>query len=437
MHDAAYENDKCRMVLDIADTDLKHLIETRMWTPGVFSQSMRVALCRGTACGLHYLHNEKRVLHRDMKPSKILVVFEQEPRPLIADFGLATHRSPVDGSVAPTVSMTPKVISNGYIPPELLAARGLDRAQYDFEVDIWSFGVVAFEVATLEWFLPPDGGKENTYIAQRIGTAGGDATGHLRGVKPLKTVLEGNTLAPGILAALQVEPSQRASAGDLERFFSGGGEASLSNIPQPFRGDTISIETMQSFLAPGGPAPPIKTITLPSGLVCNCNRNCLTPGHRCNGCSAKEVEAKSGLCGDCRCEWLGCTRPKKGMQHCYKHSMELIGMKPELRCVIGARRLRQEMVPCDLASFFEHYHGCRSSILKLTIIALMKEPTPVGTLVREADSAGDHVGMAQLLVKITRQMSAGGRSAHENDQLNRQGVFRGGREKMFEPTSRG
>ena len=124
--------------------------------------------------------------------------------------------------------MTAKVISAGYIPPELLPRRGDDnsRAQYDDEVDIWSCGVIAFEVATLERFMPtPDTLRSQlNYIAQRMGTAGGVATGsyvpeQLRGVRalePLGVALLGTNLAAGIFAALRVDPTQRASAREMD-----------------------------------------------------------------------------------------------------------------------------------------------------------------------------------------------------------------------------
>ena len=171
------------MVLDIADTTLKHVIDTRRFRPETFCESMRLALCRGTACGLHYLHEEASVLHRDLKPSNILVVFEQEIRLLIADFGLARPRCLSPGIGSDEEPMTARVISAGYIPPELLPRRGDDnsRAQYDDEVDIWSCGVIAFEVATLEQFMPTADTTRSQlqlhYIAQRMGTAGGVATG--------------------------------------------------------------------------------------------------------------------------------------------------------------------------------------------------------------------------------------------------------------------
>ena len=66
-----------------------------------------------------------------------------------------------------------EVISNGYVPPELLSCRDSDSAQYGGEVDIWSLGVVAFEVAALQRFLPTSAPESHLQsIAQRMGPAG-------------------------------------------------------------------------------------------------------------------------------------------------------------------------------------------------------------------------------------------------------------------------
>ena len=85
------------------------------------------------------------VLHRDQKPCNILVLFEDCPRALIADFGLARYRSPAAGiSGLAHEPMTGNAISNGYVPPELLSSRGEDDTNaYDSEVDVWSFGPVS------------------------------------------------------------------------------------------------------------------------------------------------------------------------------------------------------------------------------------------------------------------------------------------------------
>ena len=62
------------------------------------------------------------------------------------------------------------------------------------------------------------------------------------------------------------------------------------------------------------------------------------------------------------------------------------------------------------------------------MIGLMKEPTPISDFVQGADITGDSAQMADLLVKITGEMSSGGQSKHECAQLNRQG---GGRFMRF------
>ena len=168
---------------------------------------MRLIICRGAARGLQYLHDQALVLHRDLKPANILVVFGMEVRFLIADFGLATPRFH-GGEARRDEARTAKVVTNGYVPPELLECRG-DGAEYfsyDGTVDVWSLGVIAFEVAVLRPFLP----------------RGGSTQSHLRGIgmrlrkkqfsQPLRgssgelhavtDELAGSVLADGVLAAL-------------------------------------------------------------------------------------------------------------------------------------------------------------------------------------------------------------------------------------------
>ena len=136
-----------------------------------------------------------------------------------------------------------------------------------------------------------------------MGTAGGVNTGsytpqQLRGVKalePLRTALDGNALAAGILAALQVDPSLRAPVLELQHICSVCGEASPSTtdaVPQQLRRGTFTIENLASFLEAGGPAPTVKTIQLQCDNHCHCNKNCLAPGHRRHGCDAAVVEAE-------------------------------------------------------------------------------------------------------------------------------------------------
>ena len=157
LHDVQHSTPNVCLILSIADTDLQHIIETRRTDPDTFPLSMRWPLCSETASALHYLHEEVRVLHRDLKPNNILVVFGERPKPLIADFGLVAYRevrTQKDNDQAPSPEpRTAKVCTSGYVPPELLEKRDLATAFYDKEVDVWSLGVIAFEVACFEYFL--------------------------------------------------------------------------------------------------------------------------------------------------------------------------------------------------------------------------------------------------------------------------------------------
>jgi serine/threonine-protein kinase len=98
--------------------------------------------------GIEAAH-EKNLIHRDLKPANIKVTPEGAVK--ILDFGLAkTMAPPLGGSTAdsPTVTMGATVAGTilgtaGYMAPE--QARG---KQADKRSDIWSFGVILYEILT-------------------------------------------------------------------------------------------------------------------------------------------------------------------------------------------------------------------------------------------------------------------------------------------------
>ena len=83
--------------------------------------------------GLKYLHDECRVIHRDLKLGNLFLTKDMEIR--IGDFGLAANLESMEDRRTTTCG-TPN-----YIAPEVLEdfANG-----HSFEVDIWSFGVVLY-----------------------------------------------------------------------------------------------------------------------------------------------------------------------------------------------------------------------------------------------------------------------------------------------------
>ncbi|KAM0942809.1 putative protein kinase RLK-Pelle-RLCK-VI family [Dioscorea sansibarensis] len=100
---------------------------------------VRYKIALGVARGLHYLHKccRRRIIHRDIKASNVLLGLDYEPQ--ISDFGLAkwlpkqwTHHSvlPIEGTF-------------GYLAPEYFMHGIVDE-----KTDAFAFGVLLLEIVT-------------------------------------------------------------------------------------------------------------------------------------------------------------------------------------------------------------------------------------------------------------------------------------------------
>lgn len=99
---------------------------------------------------LKYCHETFEVYHRDIKPENILIGYYGEIK--LADFGWGVHA----GS-ARRVTMCGTI---DYLPPEMLLNR-----PYDEKVDIWSCGVLCYELLCGQ---PPFEEQEQTDTYERI-----------------------------------------------------------------------------------------------------------------------------------------------------------------------------------------------------------------------------------------------------------------------------
>merc|ERR1712136_511110 len=103
-----------------------------------FPENYLVKISISVIKALHYLHSKLKVMHRDVKPSNILI--DRQGIIKICDFGISGYL--VD-SVAKTIDAGCKP----YMAPERInPQRGQEG--YNIKSDVWSFGITVVEIAT-------------------------------------------------------------------------------------------------------------------------------------------------------------------------------------------------------------------------------------------------------------------------------------------------
>uniref|UniRef100_A0A7S4C3N4 Protein kinase domain-containing protein n=1 Tax=Chrysotila carterae TaxID=13221 RepID=A0A7S4C3N4_CHRCT len=117
--------------------------------------SLALRLLRGCADGMRYLHAlDPPIIHRDLKSQNLLVAADFTAK--VADFGLARECSH-------TAAMT-RVGSVQWAAPEVLLGEG-----YSMKCDLWSFGVVCWELLTAR---VPFHGMSPITVASRVALEG-------------------------------------------------------------------------------------------------------------------------------------------------------------------------------------------------------------------------------------------------------------------------
>lgn len=133
-----------RPLSELINRARRHVVPSRRFLP--LTTSLDIVLRILDA--LDYAHRNE-VVHRDIKPANILVE-KDSGRPMITDFGIA-NLTREDSSSSKTIQGTPV-----YMAPEQIVT-----TQLDGRADIYSTGVVLFELLTSRLPLPPHDTKRD------------------------------------------------------------------------------------------------------------------------------------------------------------------------------------------------------------------------------------------------------------------------------------
>jgi serine/threonine-protein kinase len=160
---------------------------------GKLSNQEAENIVKQIAASLAYLHS-KGILHRDIKPQNFKV--KADGTVIMLDFGISKNK------------YTPKLTQQGFIvgTTEYMAPEQFQH-QVQQKSDVWSLGVLTYELLT--GFMPFDA---NNPLTMRAKIEKGDFT------KPRILVpLVSEKINKVIEKSLQVNPSNRASAADIEK----------------------------------------------------------------------------------------------------------------------------------------------------------------------------------------------------------------------------
>ncbi len=118
---------------------------------------MRIELVIAVSEAIQHAH-QKGIIHRDIKPTNILIVDSQEkPEPKVIDFGIAKA---LGASLDDTlVTFAGQVVGTlGYMSPEQAT---LGQSKVDTRTDVYAIGVLLYELRGLEINNHPISGSGN------------------------------------------------------------------------------------------------------------------------------------------------------------------------------------------------------------------------------------------------------------------------------------
>ncbi|XP_064615892.1 dual specificity mitogen-activated protein kinase kinase 7-like [Liolophura sinensis] len=140
--------------MELMSTCLDKLLKrTRMAIPEQILGKMAVAIVRA----LHYLKETHGVIHRDVKPSNILL--DEKGTVKLCDFGIS-------GRLVDSKAKTRSAGCAAYMAPERIEPPDPKKPDYDIRADVWSLGISLVELATGEF--PYKGCKTDFEVLSKV-----------------------------------------------------------------------------------------------------------------------------------------------------------------------------------------------------------------------------------------------------------------------------
>lgn len=182
-------NKKLNIVMEYADGgDLSKRIKEQKATGRFFDEASVLDWFTQMCLAIKHVHDRK-IIHRDIKGQNIFITKNNTVK--LGDFGIARILNKTMEK-ARTVVGTPY-----YLSPEII-----ENKPYSYKSDIWSMGVVLYELCML---TPPFNGTSLQYLALKI-------------VKGSYTPISGNyskELKNLVADMLNLDPSKRPSADQI------------------------------------------------------------------------------------------------------------------------------------------------------------------------------------------------------------------------------
>ena len=129
--DLIHGEKKLYLVFEFLDHDLKKYLDINN---GPLGPQLVKSYLYQILLAIKYCHS-KRILHRDLKPQNLLI--DKNGTIKVGDFGLARAFG------VPIKTLTHEILTLWYRAPEIL----LGQKEYSTPVDIWSIGLIFFEMA--------------------------------------------------------------------------------------------------------------------------------------------------------------------------------------------------------------------------------------------------------------------------------------------------